>query len=67
LLLSCSSSIAAISASSTTVNVNEIGFIALGLAAYAGDQLTDGFRLGGRPLARRGGRRPFCLLSVRSS
>lgn len=52
--------IAAISAFSTSVNLNEVGFIALGLAAFAGDQLTEGFgsfRAGGRPLARRGARR----------
>ncbi|MDQ1440690.1 MAG: hypothetical protein QOG97_918, partial [Acidimicrobiaceae bacterium] len=34
--------IAAISAFSASVNVNEMGFVALGLAAFAGDQLVDG-------------------------
>ncbi|MDP9074909.1 MAG: hypothetical protein M3N98_12205 [Actinomycetota bacterium] len=50
--------IAAISAFSDSVNVNEIGFIALGLAAFAGDQLAPGFGLRSRPLSRRGFRRP---------
>ncbi len=56
--------IAAVSAFSTTVNANEIGFIALGLACWAGDQLADGLgatwhRGSGRPMARRGLRRPL--------
>jgi hypothetical protein len=57
--------IAALSAFSTAVNVNEIGFIALGLAAFAGDFLAEStgvtwHRARSRPLARRGGlRRPL--------
>ncbi len=54
--------IAAISAFSAQVNVNEIGFLALGLAAFVGDQLLGGVATVGRrplvrPLARRGPRR----------
>jgi hypothetical protein len=57
--------IAALSAFSTEVNVNEIGFIALGLAAFAGDFLAESSgaswsRVRARPLGRRGGlRRPL--------
>lgn len=41
--------IAAVSAFTLSVNVNEPGFIALGLAAFAGSQLADhyGYRAGG--------------------
>jgi membrane protein DedA with SNARE-associated domain len=54
--------IAAVSAFTVSVNVNEHGFIALGLAAFAGSYLADhyGFDIGGRggrPLAARGTRR----------
>jgi hypothetical protein len=56
--------IAALSAFSASVNVNEMGFVALGLAAFAGDQLVDGLgaswrRPAARPMARRGFRRPL--------
>jgi hypothetical protein len=51
--------IAAISAFSATFNVNEIGFIALGLAAWAGDQLMGTRATWPRPMARRGFRRPL--------
>jgi hypothetical protein len=56
--------IAAISAFSASVNVNEIGFICLGLAALAAEPLVDGAGAGwrrpvARPAARRGFRRPL--------
>ncbi|MDQ6615113.1 MAG: hypothetical protein M3083_10275 [Actinomycetota bacterium] len=52
--------IAAISAFSASVNANETGFIALGLACFAGDQLTTGLGVNwNRPVARRGARRHF--------
>jgi len=50
--------VAALSAFSASVHFNQVGFIALGLAAFAGDQLASAHGVGwNRPLARRGFRR----------
>lgn len=45
--------ITAVSAFSDDVNVTEMGFLALGLAAYVGSYLVDGAVGGGRVLAGR--------------
>ncbi|HEX3541084.1 MAG TPA: hypothetical protein VHT75_11665 [Acidimicrobiales bacterium] len=51
--------IAAISAFSAGIHANEIGFIALGLAAWAGDQLVGASATWRLPTGGRRVRRPF--------
>lgn len=60
--------IAAVSAFTVSVNVNEPGFVSLGLAAFAGAGLADGYgfgpghrtgRVADRPLRETGARRSW--------